>query len=82
MFGGQRKMALALVTLGIFLLVLSPWIVRNISASGLPFGVTTYTALEETPEFSEYNCFACHHDLEGTSWRQQRGYDGRPAGSG
>ena len=26
------------------------------------------------PEFSEYNCFACHHDLRGDSWRQQRGY--------
>jgi hypothetical protein len=24
------------------------------------------------PEFSEYNCFACHHDLLGQSWRQER----------
>jgi hypothetical protein len=23
------------------------------------------------PEFSEYDCFACHHDLRGRSWRQQ-----------
>lgn len=27
------------------------------------------------PEFAEYGCFACHHDLEGEdSWRQQTGF--------
>jgi Cytochrome c554 and c-prime len=24
------------------------------------------------PEFAEYDCFACHHDLHDPSWRQQR----------
>jgi hypothetical protein len=24
------------------------------------------------PEFAEYDCFACHHDLQGKSWRQKR----------
>lgn len=24
------------------------------------------------PEFTEYDCFACHHDLEAKSWRQER----------
>jgi hypothetical protein len=33
------------------------------------------------PEFSEYNCYACHHDLTAPSWRQTRGYAGRKAGS-
>jgi hypothetical protein len=33
------------------------------------------------PEFAEYDCFACHHDLQGKSWRQARGYDGRQPGS-
>lgn len=33
------------------------------------------------PEFSEYDCFACHHDLQGKSWRQTRGYKGRKPGS-
>jgi hypothetical protein len=23
------------------------------------------------PEFAEYDCFACHHDLQGDSWRQK-----------
>ena len=33
------------------------------------------------PEFAEYDCSACHHDLEDPSWRQKRGYDDRPPGS-
>jgi hypothetical protein len=32
------------------------------------------------PEFSEYGCFACHHDLQPASWRQSRGYAGRRPG--
>src|SRR5262249_37268519 len=29
------------------------------------------------PELSEYNCFACHHELAPPySWRQQRGFSG------
>jgi hypothetical protein len=33
------------------------------------------------PEFAEYGCFACHHDLAEPSWRQQRGYADRKPGS-
>ncbi len=33
------------------------------------------------PEFAEYDCFACHHDLREPSWRQKRGYTGRVPGS-
>jgi hypothetical protein len=33
------------------------------------------------PEFSEYDCFACHHDLQVPSWRQKRGYAGRQPGA-
>jgi hypothetical protein len=25
------------------------------------------------PEFAEYDCYACHHGLDGGAWRQQRG---------
>ncbi len=28
------------------------------------------------PEFAEYNCFACHHDLQPKSWRQSKEYYG------
>ena len=30
------------------------------------------------PEFAEYGCFACHHDLSAPSWRQNRGSSHRP----
>jgi len=36
------------------------------------------------PEFADYDCYACHHDLwfgtKELSWRQQRGYPGRAPG--
>jgi hypothetical protein len=35
------------------------------------------------PEYSEYECFACHHSLTKpeASWRQELGYDGRVPGA-
>jgi hypothetical protein len=33
------------------------------------------------PEFAEYECFSCHHELGEPSWRQERGYSARKAGS-
>jgi hypothetical protein len=33
------------------------------------------------PEFSEYSCYACHHDLQSPSWRQQGSLTGRKPGS-
>jgi hypothetical protein len=33
------------------------------------------------PEFSEYDCYACHHVFNDPSWRQERGYAGRIPGS-
>jgi hypothetical protein len=33
------------------------------------------------PEFAEYNCFACHHDLRQPSWRQEMGYGQRLPGA-
>jgi len=32
------------------------------------------------PEFSEFNCYSCHHDLEDNNWRQAWGYSGRTPG--
>ena len=41
------------------------------------------TQREQWPEYTQLDCFACHHDLVKTenSWRQQRGYAGRTPGS-
>jgi hypothetical protein len=33
------------------------------------------------PEFAEYDCYACHHELAGKRWRQQRGYAGHRPGA-
>jgi hypothetical protein len=33
------------------------------------------------PEFAEYDCFACHHDLQAKSWRQSRDVRGRKPGA-
>lgn len=33
------------------------------------------------PEFSDLECYQCHHDLRAESWRIQRGYEGRKPGS-
>lgn len=30
------------------------------------------------PEFAQLDCYACHHDLKSPSWRQLRGYNGKP----
>jgi Cytochrome c554 and c-prime len=32
------------------------------------------------PEFSDLECYQCHHDLRSDSWRIQRGYPGRKPG--
>jgi hypothetical protein len=34
------------------------------------------------PEFADHDCYACHHDLKGESWRQSKShYQGRTPGS-
>lgn len=30
------------------------------------------------PELAQFDCYACHHDLKTESWRQKRGYVGKP----
>lgn len=30
------------------------------------------------PELAQFDCYACHHDLKSDSWRQKRGYAGKP----
>jgi hypothetical protein len=53
-FGGQRRVTLALVALLSFAVLLGPWVARNYALSGTPFGTATYTALENTFLFPEY----------------------------
>jgi hypothetical protein len=38
----------------------------------------TQDAGKNWPELAQFDCYACHHDLKSPSWRQQRGYKGKP----
>src|SRR5262245_23651017 len=29
-------------------------------------------------DYAHFDCYACHHDLKSPSWRQKRGYSGKP----
>lgn len=57
LFSGRRRNVLCLLMTAAFLAVTTPWMVRNYSVSGAPFGTATYTALKSTDIFPG-------HDLE------------------
>ena len=54
LFGGKRRIALALIALAAFAAVMSPWIFRNYSVSGQPFGTATYAVVENTVIYPDY----------------------------
>jgi hypothetical protein len=58
------------------------WQVGQIASAEAALTLLQSRAARETapwPEFSEYDCFACHHELRDPSWRQIRGF---PHGAG
>jgi Dolichyl-phosphate-mannose-protein mannosyltransferase len=48
LFSGPRKSINALLALIVFAVVLSPWVARNVAASGTPFGTAGFAVMEET----------------------------------
>ena len=52
-FAGARRAALCLAVLGVFLVVVGPWVYRNWNVSGWPFGTATFAVVEGTPLFPE-----------------------------
>lgn len=50
---GPRRATLAMTALGAFLLVVTPWLVRNYTLCGAPFGTTGFAIFENTPLFPE-----------------------------
>ncbi len=48
LFGGNKRLLVALLMLVAFASLVGPWIGRNYAVSGTPFGVAGYTALENT----------------------------------
>jgi hypothetical protein len=35
-------------------------------------------ATKDWPELAHFDCYACHHELKSKSWRQERGFAGKP----
>ncbi len=61
------------------------WALGQVISAQAAVELTAFRAAEKNqrpwPEFAEYDCFACHHDLVDPSWRQARGYLNRKPGS-
>jgi hypothetical protein len=57
------------------------WAVGQGSALAEGMRLLTSHAEKSWPEFSDLECYQCHHDLRADSWRIQRGYDNRKPGS-
>jgi len=53
LFTGRQRLILGLIAFLAFAAVLSPWLVRNYSVSGLLFGTSTYTILQTSAAFPE-----------------------------
>jgi 4-amino-4-deoxy-L-arabinose transferase-like glycosyltransferase len=47
-FGGQQRVKLGGLAFGVFLVMLSPWVVRNVSVSGTPFGTAGFSVMENS----------------------------------
>lgn len=47
-FAGPRRRPAALLALAVFVVTITPWVVRNWHVSGLPFGAATYAVLDGT----------------------------------
>lgn len=57
------------------------WAVGQASALAEGMQLLAAHAANHWPEFSDMECYQCHHDLRADSWRIKRGYPGRTPGS-
>jgi hypothetical protein len=48
LYGGVRRVRLALVMAAVFAALLTPWVARNFHVSGTPFGTASYAVMEGT----------------------------------
>jgi 4-amino-4-deoxy-L-arabinose transferase-like glycosyltransferase len=64
LFSGQRWKWHALAALGVFAIVLAPWVTRNFVVSGTPFGTAGYAIVEGTSSFPQFQLErSVHPDL-------------------
>ncbi len=60
------------------------WAIGQLTSAQAALELLAERAADEKrpwPEFAEYDCFACHHDLKGDSWRQKQPLGNRKAGT-
>jgi hypothetical protein len=57
------------------------WAVGQAASLGEAMRAVKAHAEKKWPEFSDLECYQCHHDLRADSWRIARGYGSRTAGS-
>ena len=57
------------------------WAVGQTAALAEMSRLVAAHAAKSWPEFSDLECYQCHHDLKADSWRIARGYDARRPGS-
>jgi hypothetical protein len=50
-FGGKWRLSTSLIIVGVFALVVTPWVMRNLSVCGTPFGTAGYAAVENSAYF-------------------------------
>ena len=60
---------------------LHAWAVGQATALGEGMRLLGEHGDKAWPEFSDLECYQCHHDLRADSWRIQRGYAGRKPGT-
>ena len=51
LYGGPRRFAVVATTLFVFVLVVTPWIQRNLQVAGVPFGTASYAVFQLTDKF-------------------------------
>jgi len=54
LFGSKYRFLASGIVVGFFLVILLPWVARNLHQSGLPFGTSTYAPIEQTGSFVDY----------------------------
>jgi hypothetical protein len=68
-FSGWRRLVHVLATLAAFLVVLTPWVVRNYEVSGTPFGTAGFAIVEGTGFFPGFQLErSVHPDLSRVMW--------------
>jgi 4-amino-4-deoxy-L-arabinose transferase-like glycosyltransferase len=68
-FSGQRRVLHALAALGAFVMVLTPWVIRNYAVSGTPFGTAGFAFAEGVGLFPRFQLErSVHPDLTHILW--------------